>query len=89
MRMVITAIALAMLAGCSTVSETFGDGKHCGIHPYCGSAVDLMVIRGATEENAGVMVVLAPIAIIDLPFSLVADTLVLPYTLLHTDTVEP
>ncbi len=85
MRTVLTAVALAILAGCSTLSETFGDGKHCGVHPYCGSAVDVMVIKGATEENAGIMVALAPIAIIDLPFSFVADTLVLPYTLLHNE----
>lgn len=88
MRMVITVMVLATLAGCSTISETFGDGKFCGIHPYCGSATDLEVIKAASEENAGVVVALVPIAVIDLPFSVIADTLVLPYTAFHTERDE-
>lgn len=74
-------LAVALLAGCSTLSETFDDRPRCGPHPYCGTSTDIEVIKAATDENPGVFRVLAPLALIDLPFSLVADTLFLPYTL--------
>ncbi|AHL33259.1 hypothetical protein CD58_10300 [Pseudomonas brassicacearum] len=72
--------AVALLAGCSTLSETFDDRPRCGPHPYCGASTDIEVIKAATDENAGIFRALVPLAVIDLPFSLVADTLFLPYT---------
>ncbi|MNP40935.1 hypothetical protein D3C76_1346080 [compost metagenome] len=80
MKLFLGILAVVLLAGCSTLSETFDDRPRCGPHPYCGSATDIEVIKAATDENAGVLRALVPLALIDLPFSLVADTLILPYT---------
>ncbi|MEK1941066.1 MAG: YceK/YidQ family lipoprotein [Pseudomonas sp.] len=83
MRRIAAAAALVLLSGCSTMAETFDDSARCGPRPYCGSATDIEVISALGEENAGVFQVLAPLALIDLPFSVVADTLFLPYTLFN------
>ncbi|MCG6577511.1 YceK/YidQ family lipoprotein [Pseudomonas sp. AF32] len=80
MKFFLGASVVFLLAGCSTLSETFDDHPRCGPHPYCGSASDIELIRAATEEDAGILRALVPVAVIDLPFSLVADTLFLPYT---------
>ncbi len=80
MRRIAAAAALVLLGGCSTMAETFDDSARCGPRPYCGSATDIEVISALGQENAGVFQVLAPLALIDLPFSVVADTLFLPYT---------
>jgi uncharacterized protein YceK len=88
MRAVIVGLGLVLLAGCSTFSETFDDHPRCGAHPYCGSSTDVQVISGAFEDDAGIFVVLAPLALIDLPFSVVADTLFLPYTAFHTEPAD-
>ncbi|WP_431081232.1 YceK/YidQ family lipoprotein [Pseudomonas thivervalensis] len=81
MKPFLSMLAVVLLAGCSTLSEIFDDRPRCGPHPYCGSSTDIEVIKAATDENAGVFRALVPLALIDLPFSLVADTLFLPYTL--------
>jgi uncharacterized protein YceK len=47
---------------------------------YCGTRVDALMISMATDESAGVLRAFWPLAIMDLPLSLVADTLLLPYT---------
>ena len=88
MRGVAMVLAVATLSGCSTMAETFDDRPRCGIHPYCGATTDLEVISALGEDDPGIFVVLAPLAIIDLPFSLVADTLFLPYTAFHTEPAE-
>jgi uncharacterized protein YceK len=85
MKSFLGAITVMLLTGCSTLAETFDDHPRCGAHPYCGSSTDIEVFKGATEENAGVLRVLLPVALIDLPFSLVADTLFLPYTAFNTE----
>lgn len=85
MRIVIMALTMTLLAGCATVNETFGNGRICGLHPYCGAYTDIMVIKA---KNAGAMRALIPYAIIDLPFSIVADTLILPYTIFHIKRSE-
>ena len=88
MRIVVTALAMTLLAGCATANETFGDGQLCGLHPYCGASTDIMVIKATSAKNAGAMRALAPLAMIDLPFSIVADTLILPYTIFHINRSE-
>lgn len=88
MRIVVTALVMTLLGGCATANETFGNGQLCGLHPYCGAATDIEVIKATTAENAGALRVLAPLAIIDLPFSIVADTLILPYTIFHMKPAE-
>ncbi len=80
MQGLVIAAALALMAGCSTMAETFDDSARCGPRPYCGSATDIEVISALGDESAGAFQVLAPLALIDLPFSVVADTLFLPYT---------
>ncbi|WHS62531.1 YceK/YidQ family lipoprotein [Pseudomonas sp. G2-4] len=83
MRIVVTALAMALLTGCATINESSSYGHMCGLHPYCGVTVDMAIIKDSTTGNAGAMSALAPFAIIDLPFSFVADTLILPYTIFH------
>lgn len=88
MRIVIMTLIMALLAGCATANETFGMGQLCGRQPYCGAATDIEIIKGSTNDNDVYSRALAPFAIIDLPFSLVADTLILPYTIFHMRPAE-
>lgn len=85
MKFFLASLAVVLLAGCSTLSETFDDRPRCGPHPYCGSSSDIELIKAATDENAGIFRALVPLAVIDLPFSIVADTLFLPYTAFASD----
>ena len=76
MRWVFTVItAMLLTSGCATLTETFEERSHCG-----GTRVDAVMISAATDESAGVLRAFWPLAIMDLPLSLVADTLLLPYT---------
>ncbi|WP_234407908.1 MULTISPECIES: YceK/YidQ family lipoprotein [Pseudomonas] len=77
---------MALLTGCATVNESSSYGHMCGLHPYCGVTVDLEIIKG--HDNAGAMSALTPFAVIDLPFSFVADTLILPYTIFHMKSAD-
>ena len=81
-------LAVMLLTGCSTLSETFGDRPMCGPHPYCGTSTDVELIKAATDDSAGILRALVPVAVIDLPFSLVADTLFLPYTAFASEPVR-
>ncbi|AOE61374.1 YceK/YidQ family lipoprotein [Pseudomonas corrugata] len=80
MKLFLGAIIVVLLAGCATFSETFSDHPRCGAHPYCGTSTDIELIKVTTDESAGVFRALAPLAVIDLMFSVVADTVFLPYT---------
>jgi len=82
MRWIGTVITMALLiSGCSTFSETFDTRNHCGSSlVYCGTRTDTMLIAAAGDESAGILRAFVPLAIMDLPFSFVADTLLLPYT---------
>lgn len=74
-------ITVLLTTGCATLSETFEERSHCGSsRMYCGTRVDAMMIAAATHESTGVLKVFWPIAIVDMPLSIVADTLLLPYT---------
>lgn len=88
MRIVGIALTIILLTGCATANETFGTGQLCGVHPYCGVSVDLQVLKATTEDNATIARALAPFAVIDLPLSFVADTLILPYTIFHMRPAE-
>ncbi|MCJ8206258.1 YceK/YidQ family lipoprotein [Pseudomonas sp. RGM2987] len=85
MKFFLASLAVVSLTGCSTLSETFDERPRCGPHPYCGSSSDIELIKAATDENAGIFRALVPLAVIDLPFSIVADTLFLPYTAFASD----
>jgi len=88
MKFFLGALTVMVLTGCSTLAETFGDRPQCGVHPYCGTSTDVELIKAATDDSAGVLRALVPLAVIDLPFSLVADTLFLPYTAFATEPVQ-
>jgi uncharacterized protein YceK len=81
----ITALGTTVLAGCSTVytlvegtnAAAFDCSSGCAIpRIYSGVAYDAWIIRNGAEEYG-----IAVIAVLDLPFSAVADTVVLPYAL--------
>ncbi len=82
MRWIGIVITMALLiSGCSTFSETFDTRSHCGSSlVYCGTRTDAMLIAAAGDESAGILRAFVPLAMMDLPFSFVADTLLLPYT---------
>ncbi|MBC3375878.1 YceK/YidQ family lipoprotein [Pseudomonas sp. SWRI92] len=84
MRIIGTALIIALLTGCATANETFGTGGLCGVSPYCGVYFDYQILKEAvTEDNSTFASAFAPFAAIDLPLSFVADTLILPYTIFH------
>ena len=57
--------------------------EDCTIHRvYSGTSVDICLLRSGSEAGQG-----GAIAFWDLPFSLVADTVVLPYTIYKQATV--
>lgn len=75
-------VASLLLSACSTMSETFADRPHCGPSlVYCGTRFDIAVIAAGFIDNSALVKALGPFAAIDLPFSLVADTVLLPYTI--------
>ncbi len=83
MRRAVIAAAFATTAGCATLGETFNDNAQCGAHPYCGTATDVEYLKGLTDGNAGPLAAFIPLVIIDIPLSLAADTLFLPYTVFN------
>src|SRR5262245_37320853 len=83
-------MALSLLSsGCGTAANLFIDTKI----PYGGTLADggivVASVKGVADRVGGeppqhdflYAPVLAPLALIDLPFSFVADTLALPYTI--------
>ncbi len=80
MRSLLAVVAIASLTGCATAHETFDGNAQCGPHPYCGTATDINYLGALTDGKAGVLAGFIPLVIIDLPLSIVGDTLVLPYT---------
>lgn len=77
------ALLLCLTSGCSTLSETFADRPHAPSLVYIGTQVDVAVIGAAGDDSAGILRLFWPFALMDLPLSLAADTLLLPYTLAH------
>lgn len=76
--MLITALLLSA-SGCCGIMTRIGTPPE-GHYPYIGVAADLEMMR--RDPCLGHM--LAPLGIIDLPFSLVVDTVLLPVDLIHT-----
>lgn len=72
---------LCLTSGCSTFSETFADRPHASSLVYIGTQVDLAVVGALGDDSAGIFRLFAPFALLDLPLSLAADTLLLPYTI--------
>ncbi|MDK9717875.1 MAG: YceK/YidQ family lipoprotein [Trichlorobacter sp.] len=80
-RLYAAAVVLCLISGCSTFSETFADRPHASSLVYIGTQVDLAVVGTLGDETAGIFRLFAPFALLDLPLSLAADTLLLPYTI--------
>lgn len=80
-RLSVAAAVLCLISGCSTFSETFADRPHTSSLVYCGTQVDVAVVGALGDETAGIFRLFAPFALLDLPLSLAADTLLLPYTI--------
>jgi len=83
----IIGLSTTALMGCSTAytltgntnTTTFESGETCKIpRVYSGVAYDAQIIRNGAEEWG-----IAVFAALDLPFSAVADTVLLPYTLVR------
>lgn len=80
-------IAAACLAGCGTILQPIGEGPA----PYGGVRWDVDVIRAqwgtgpeeSTSKSVRRRIVTYPLLILDLPLSLVADTLLFPYALFN------
>ena len=81
----IIGLSTAVLMGCSTTYTLIGNtntipcengGTRAIPRVYSGVAYDALIIRNGAEEWG-----IAVFAVLDLPFSAVADTVVLPYTL--------
>ena len=82
------AALVCLTTGCSTFSETFADRPHAASLVYIGTQVDVAVVGAAGDESAGLLRLFWPFALMDLPLSLTADTLLLPYTLYQDSTRE-
>lgn len=80
-RLYAAAATLCLTSGCSTLSETFADRPHTSSLVYSGTQVDVAVVGALGDETAGIFRLFAPFALLDLPLSLAADTLLLPYTI--------
>ena len=74
-------LALA-LAGCGTLYDAFAEGEMLsdGPHPFGGLTVDLFVAQQFLGEGLG-ETTLGLLALLDAPFSLALDLLLLPYTI--------
>jgi uncharacterized protein YceK len=72
--------AMAAQIGCASLINSFGEDRH----PYAGVRVDAHIIGApfdaSHEAISSVNLFQWPFAFVDLPLSLVMDTLLLPYT---------
>lgn len=73
-------ILLLLMPGCGTyIMMMESDGHPI---PYSGVMIDALVFAGFITSQEGLNGILIALwALVDLPFSLVADTLCLPYTI--------
>ena len=70
----VSLIALLSLGGCMALGGTFLD-EQCN-KVYIGTSIDLSCITSGGHNIAS-----APLCLVDLPFSIVLDTVFLPYTI--------
>ena len=103
--LILIALCSAQLSGCASLITSFGeprinsgnvewDKKWCS-SVYIGVRTDASILsspfdKGCRESSeCGMNIALSPFALIDLPFSLVVDTLLLPYTIPKSMKVCP
>lgn len=84
-------VVAAGISGCASIAATFterGDEAISGSKVYAGTRTDLFLIEAAGIHSASKTdtFLLRFACVIDLPLSLVADTLFLPYTLTTINT---
>lgn len=76
-----------MLCGCSTIASKDAEGFG---RPYSGIACDgRYLLANTIKAESVVQLLFVPFILIDLPLSLVADTVVLPIDLVTTRAHEP
>ena len=73
---------------CVTIA-TWGENacEHDISHIYSGTQVDIMLPIAAIRSDSGEAGILV-LLIFDLPFSFIADTLTLPFSIYHEYTIE-
>lgn len=76
-------VSLFVLGGCASVGRFSDDNEEMVINSgvYPATKMDFSILGSATKDHwgSGMAKVLSPFAIIDIPFSLITDTIMLPY----------
>jgi uncharacterized protein YceK len=76
MRVFLLAAPLLLLAGCGTLLDAWNDSRI-----YGGVRIDVETVAGiGPADHVEASIPLRVLSVLDLPLSLVADTLILPYT---------
>jgi uncharacterized protein YceK len=81
---------MLLMSGCATSIGLFSKGEKA--KPYFGTQFDSHILANPQELTAKSPVLLwigYPAALLDLPLSIVADTLVLPYMMQGTQSKTP
>jgi uncharacterized protein YceK len=76
---------LPVLGGCGTLSNITDQAP--AVRAYGGVQRDWMLLTMAQEDDSGIMWAFVPALAVDLPLSVVGDTLTLPYTALTDPTL--
>jgi len=81
MKLLTIIVIYTLLQGCSTIATIAASEENFNCHPdisipriYSGISNDIRFLRAEQSEDTGLV-------IFDMPFSLVADTVALPYTI--------
>ncbi len=79
-------LVILLQTGCATtlmLTDAMPLDGQTNVFPFCGTLLDIvafLVLIPGTEGSDGVLLALC--ALVDLPFSLAADVITLPYTLI-------
>ncbi|MDH5180493.1 MAG: YceK/YidQ family lipoprotein [Gammaproteobacteria bacterium] len=79
---VLAGLLLGLTAGCASIHAVSDKDKSAGPYAYRGVQTDIALMGLSLCEGHGcVPLVVLPFALIDLPLSMVMDTILLPFTL--------
>ncbi len=81
----IAVAVIPFLGGCGTLSNVTDQAP--AVRAYGGVQRDWEVLKMAQEDDSGIMWAFVPSLVVDLPLSVVGDTLTLPYTALRDPTL--
>ena len=88
----IVILSACLISGCGTIDtlnmNSHGAGKCDPVYVYSGLRTDISA-TGQCISDKFTYSLYPCILITDIPFSLIADTIVLPYTIYKGATVEP